>query len=48
MNTITIPPNHGLEFNIIVNNGMGGGASNNCQIDILDNCKLATLNRSIV
>jgi len=40
IDTITIPPNHGLEFNIIVNNGMGGGASNNYQIDILDNCKL--------
>jgi hypothetical protein len=40
IDTITLPANHALEFNIIVDDGAGGGGTNDYQIDILDGCEI--------
>lgn len=41
IDTITLAANQGFEFNILVDDGAGGGGTNNYQIDILDYCKIS-------
>lgn len=38
--TITLPDNHQLEFNIYCDDGFGGGGTNDYQIDVLDGCTI--------
>lgn len=40
VDTIVLPTNQGIDFSIIVDDGLGGGGTNGYQVDILDGCKL--------